>query len=413
MNKFGILGPLAVGIVLTLIGTRFATLDIAAFVGFVVMVALIVYIDRKNVKLEGVMIMRRTQRGRDFIDKVAKLSPNGWRMLANVGIVLGFILMIGVSYLMITQAYAVATGSTEGGVKLLLPGPVSTPVNGPGVFVVPWWIWIIGIAFVIIPHEFSHGIMCRIDNVRIKSVGWVLLAVIPGAFVEPDEAQLKKQKKMTKLRVYAAGSFANMVMTLLVIVAFTVLIASVFTPSGVFVATVAGGAAYNASINGSIVSIDGTPVSNHNQLAATLTKYKPGDSINVGVAQTNYIVPAMRLGTNLLSLQPLAAVNDSVSQHTIKLAENDGKAYLGVVVLAEAGKFSMDINTYGLIATLLLWMFIFSFGIGMVNMLPIGPLDGGQFFGELVGSKRVLRYVTAVMVALLLFNLLGPIFLPH
>src|SRR5688572_947138 len=109
MKKLPVLGALVVGILLTIAGSYFLTIDMAAFIGFVAFVAIVVYFDRKMMKLEGVMLMRRTQKGRDFIDKVAKLSPNGWRFLANIGVVLGIILMIAGSAMMAYQAYAVAT----------------------------------------------------------------------------------------------------------------------------------------------------------------------------------------------------------------------------------------------------------------------------------------------------------------
>ena len=42
----------------------------------------------------------------------------------------------------------------------------------------------------IIIHEFSHGILARVENVKINSIGLLLFAIIPGAFVEPDEEKL-------------------------------------------------------------------------------------------------------------------------------------------------------------------------------------------------------------------------------
>ncbi|MEK6887502.1 MAG: hypothetical protein AABX14_01000, partial [Candidatus Aenigmatarchaeota archaeon] len=174
---------LASGIILTVLLSFVLSTDIALFAGFIVVIALLIYSDRKKVKREGIVIIRRTQKGRNFINNVAKSHVRFWRILSVIGIVVAIILMVVGSLVLITQAIAVIEGAKGGGVKLLLPGPVSAPVNAPGVFVVPWWIWVIGIAVVIIPHEFMHGIMCRIDGVKIKSVGWLLLIIIPGAFV--------------------------------------------------------------------------------------------------------------------------------------------------------------------------------------------------------------------------------------
>jgi membrane-associated protease RseP (regulator of RpoE activity) len=34
--------------------------------------------------------------------------------------------------------------------------------------------------------------MSRVEKIRVKSAGLLLVLVLPGAFVEPDEKQLKK-----------------------------------------------------------------------------------------------------------------------------------------------------------------------------------------------------------------------------
>ena len=409
--KLQAIGVILVGILAGIIASQFISGDIALFFGFIIIIAGLILLDRKSVKMEGIIIMRRTKRGRDFIDRTARASPRFWRAAGSAGVILGALMMIIVSVFLITQAYGIATGAAGGGVKLLLPGPVSSPVNAPGVFVVPWWIWVIGIAVVIVPHEFMHGIMCRIDGVRIKSVGWLLLAIIPGAFVEPDEKQLAKKKLWTKLRVYAAGSFANLIVAGIVALVFALLLSPALSPAGVLVATVEGGPSYNANLNGSIISINEQSVLTHEGLSTVLAGYRPGDTVAVKTAEIGYTVPYFRNGLGILSPQPAAVIGDATNTYNVTLGENDGKAYLGVYVAAQAVTLSMDPGTFMLASTLLLWMFVFSFGIGIVNMLPIGPLDGGQFLGAAANRKRLVRAVSGFFLALLLFNIVGPLFL--
>lgn len=402
------------GIVVAAGLSLFISTDIALFVGFILAIALLIYSDRKKVKLEGIIFIRRTQKGRSFIDRVASRHSRFWRKLSIVGIALGIIFMVLGSLLLLTQAYAVFSGAKEGGVKLLLPGPVSSPVNAPGVFVVPWWIWVIGIAVVIIPHEFMHGIMCRIDKVRIKSVGWLLLIIIPGAFVEPDEKQLAKMSRRTKLRVYAAGSFANMIVAgIVLVIAFASVFAlsatSVITPSGVAFSAFKGGPAFNASINGSIIAINDIPIRNHAQLTEVLSTYKPGDSIKVTTAETYFISGFFPSGVvNLVH----------ANSKNVTLAENPqrpGAAFLGIGVTGESVQLHMSLQAYATISVLLFWIFLFSFGIGLVNLLPIKPLDGGLIFEELVSGSRykkeLVRGVSIFMLLVLIFNIIGPLFL--
>jgi len=411
MKSLHVLGIIALGIIIGVLLTNFISPDIALFVSFIAIVAGLILLDRKSVKLEGIVIMRRTKRGRDFIDRVAKANPKFWRIAGSIGVILGVLMMIVGTLFIATSAYGVASGASKGGVRLLLPGPVSSPVSVPGVFVVPWWIWVIGIAVVIVPHEFMHGIMCRIDGVRIKSVGWLLLAIIPGAFVEPDEKQLAKQKLWTKLRVYAAGSFANLIVAIIVVFVFVLVLSPALAPAGVFVAAVEGGPSYNASLNGSIISINGQPTRTHNDLSTLLDGYRPGDTVTVTTAETKYVVTYFT--GDVLSPQPAAVIDtEKTKSYSVTLGANDnGKAYLGVYVAAQAVTMSMDPNIFIMASTLLLWMFIFSFGIGIVNMLPIGPLDGGQFFGAATKKKVIAKTVSAIVLALLLFNIIGPFFI--
>ncbi len=390
--------------------------DIFAFSIFVLALAALIYKDRKKVKLEGVMFIRRTQRGRDFIDRTAQRHRGFWGKWATLGLIIGIPVMALGSVYLFSQAATIVQGGAEGGVRLLLPGPVSQPVNAPGIFVVPWWIWIIGIAAVIIPHEFMHGIVCRLDKIKIKSVGWILLIVIPGAFVEPDEKQLQRAKRSTRMKVYAAGSFANLVVAFAIILIFVVSFAALFQPAGLFVQTVDGGPANQSGLFGSITAIDGRPIRSMEDLSMALQQHKPGDSVNVRAAPNNILIPTF----DSLIPRPVAATDlKGEKEYLVTLAEHPeekGKAYMGVAPQMKAYKFGGDIFAYQSVSIILLWIFVFSFGIGLVNLLPIKPLDGGLLFEEIVGhftprTKGIVKGVSIVMIFLILFNLIGPIFL--
>src|SRR3989338_3722030 len=167
--------------------------DILAFIAFIAVVAILIYLDKKKIKREGVMIIRRTQKGKSFIDRTAKKYPRFWNAFFSVGVIISIPIMIILVVMLFGSAVDILKGSTQVGAGIVLPGPTSTPVVLPGLFIIPWWIWIICIVLLIISHEISFGISCRLHNVRIKSVGWILLRFIPGAFVEQDDKQIKKK----------------------------------------------------------------------------------------------------------------------------------------------------------------------------------------------------------------------------
>ena len=387
-------------------------LSVISFAVFIVVIAALIIIDRKKVKLQGIVLIRRTKRGRDFIDKTANRHSFFFKKWAIAGVAVAIFLLVFGTFFLLTQTYGILSGQTkEGGVRLLLPGPVSQPVNVPGIFVVPWWIWVIGVAIVMIPHEFMHGIICRLEKIRIQSVGWLLLVVIPGAFVEPDEKQLKKAKRSTKLKIYAAGSFANVMVGLFILlISFLVFTASA-TPAGIYVKTIEGSPANISELKGAIIELDGKKITNINELSDMLAGKKPGDTIEVKTAQNNYVVPALR--SFMPDITIFSAPNETKT-YRITLAENEGKAFLGVTYLTQT-YYSQNAEMLASILILLIWMYIFSIGIGIVNLLPIKPLDGGLIFEEIAGkfTKRSLlaaKIVTALVLCLLVFNLVGPIF---
>ena len=92
--------------------------------------------------------------------------------------------------------------------SIVLPG-----VDIPGSPVlIPLGYGIIGLMTVLVVHEFGHGIIARIEGVKIDSIGVLLLAVLPGAFVEPNEEDVQKSERIQKLRIYAAGSIFNLIL---------------------------------------------------------------------------------------------------------------------------------------------------------------------------------------------------------
>src|SRR3989344_3630469 len=92
------------------------------------------------------------------------------------------------------------------GVAPLIPG-----VQIPGVPITPPLHAWISLIIILIVHEGMHGILGRRLGFKIKSTGVILLGFLPiGAFVEPDEEQLKKAPAEKALPFLAAGPMANL-----------------------------------------------------------------------------------------------------------------------------------------------------------------------------------------------------------
>jgi len=118
-----------------------------------------------------------------------------------VSVFITVMLFISVRYTLIVQPEP--TGIYKPQNILLLPG-INEYV--PSTFAV-WLAFIITIAV----HEFGHAILCRVENIKVRTMG-ALIAVIPiGFFVEPDEEELEKTTGMPKVRMFGAGITNNLV----------------------------------------------------------------------------------------------------------------------------------------------------------------------------------------------------------
>ena len=155
-----------------------------------------------GVELNFPVIMWKTQRLRGFISRINKLSPRFWRWYMNVGIIVAFGAMIFITYTIVSTLPTVFEAPS---VSIVIPG---VDIPGSQIYV-PFVYGLIGLATVLVVHEFSHGVQAVGEKIPIKSIGLLLFAILPGAFVEPDEDKLKEAKRTSRLRVYAAGSIAN------------------------------------------------------------------------------------------------------------------------------------------------------------------------------------------------------------
>ncbi len=157
----------------------------------------VIVLDRKgilkkyNISSYGPILMIRTTSGLKLIDRLAA-PKKPWRLYADIGIRLMFIGMIAMFLVIMLSNIALLT--SFGNNSMPEPGKFHEARNIfliPGVneFIPLTW-GILALVITLIVHEFSHAILCRVENIRVKSMG-ILLALVPiGGFAEPDEEEL-------------------------------------------------------------------------------------------------------------------------------------------------------------------------------------------------------------------------------
>lgn len=396
-------------------------------IAFFALLAVLIYRDRKKIQFSYyVLFMRRTKRFRDVIDSVAKASPGFWKVFGTIGVIIAFGAMFFGLY-SISQAAALALSGNikEPTAGFVLPIPSSQPSSIPGVIGIPFWFWIITIAIILIPHEFMHGVIARMEKVRLKSVGLLLLAIFPGAFVEPDEKQLAKKGIWTKLRVFAAGSFINILIGLSVFFIAQTFLWNTAVQPGLLITSVAENSpAGLAGLKGGMViqNFDGTPQLGFNDYSALLLVSKLPNTTSEKAPQ----ILGQLLLINKLSKHKVgdtvtitAATEEEIrslsggSLYNIGLGNNTripDFAYLGI----SASLNTASPGNFVVLFPLLAFVWMLSVFVGIFNILPIHPLDGGLMVEAVAKkyakkkSKIIVRAITLLTLFIVLMNFIGP-----
>lgn len=226
------------------------------------------------VRVQGPLTTVHTRRGRELLDKLAA-PKRFWRAWSNIGLGVALVIMVGTFVLLVFQAILIVQRPPA-------PSAVNQPQNFlviPGVndflplSVAPEILF--GLLVGLVVHEGGHGILSRVEDIEVESMGIVLLTILPvGAFVEPSEESQRRCDRGGKSRMFAAGVTNNFVVT---IIAFALLfgpvIASISVAPGVAVAgAYSGSPAAAAGISGGdrVTAIDGTPVNTTQDLDAAL-----------------------------------------------------------------------------------------------------------------------------------------------
>lgn len=350
---------------------------------------------RRGITLESGMLMWRTRRGLKLIDRIAKASLSGWRKYGTAAAVIGVILT------------AFVFGGFVLNAILILKYPGVAPPGArfviPGLWGIPLWEGLLAIFSVLIVHEFSHGVVLRAQGLPTKSVGVLLFIALPGAFVEPDEKKLKASSVPKRLRVYGAGSFANILFAL---VCLGLILLAVTPKPGVYVLRVAeNGPSSGVLWEGArIVQIDNTLIESWGDYFDLMENVKPGDNLRVVVDNKVLTIMAGRHAENVgdLGIATISAISPSYFLNPFLLMS---ALFLELRGYPFFHPYAYDLMLPWPFINALKWIFMLNFGIGLFNLLPAIPLDGGYIVSGLVewkSSPKVARRFSHVLSLLVL-----------
>ncbi|HOW14283.1 MAG: site-2 protease family protein [Methanosarcina sp.] len=158
-------------------------------------------LEKHNISTFGPLpiLMIRTTKGLKLLDILAR-PKRYWRVFANIGILMMFAGMAAMFLVVAISDLALYTSFLNNSVPE--PGKYNSPRNIlliPGINeFIPFTWGVIALVVTLVVHEFSHAILCRVENIRVKSMG-ILYALVPvGGFAEPDDEQLFGKKEEVK-----------------------------------------------------------------------------------------------------------------------------------------------------------------------------------------------------------------------
>lgn len=304
----------------------------------------------------------KTTRLNPIFTKVAMKWRIAWKVLFDIGIALGIGQMIFAYYWLLKNllAFLKATGEAS---------PVYPVIPGLTIGLETIKYFVPAILVIFITHEFAHGIAARMSGVRIRSVGALAAFLVFAAFVEPDEQELKQLSVRDKLRMFSAGSMANLATALLIIGIISVLFLA--TPQGVLVMDTLKGYPAEGKVPpySVIVALNETEITSIRDLAAYLSQTKPGDVVVIRFVDPDGMLRGVRLK---LAPNP----------------ENKSRGFLGVrIVNYMPTRIRMSPLASLELLNLLSWIQMLCLSAAVLNMLPIYPFDGGRVIFTLIDMK--------------------------
>ncbi len=294
------------------------------------------------------------------------------------------------SFLILNGVAVFASGALAGNPQI---SALTSQVPGvapiiPGIDI-PLFAGVISLAILLVVHEFSHGVLSRVAKVKLKSIGLVLVGIIPmGAFVEPDEKGISKLDSTRQTKIFSAGMSANFVAMLVFFVLMVALLYAVLpgitTNLGIFVSgSTQGYPAYNSLQEGMHVL------------------YWNGHSVST-LADLENASKGQTAGSKVSVVTDKGTFN-----FTAAAAQNSTRGIIGVGLYQKEGiKGTAYAGAVYFLYTVFALSFMLNFLVAVVNLLPIPGFDGWRIYKTNIKSARFVNFLTAVVIISLVINVM-------
>ncbi|OKY78262.1 MAG: Membrane-associated protease RseP regulator of RpoE activity in bacteria [Candidatus Methanohalarchaeum thermophilum] len=338
-----------------------------------------------GLEVDGVFFLAwKTNHGKKLIEKITNKFR---KFLEKMGVLNVFISTLSIIVVTIFLGYQLFIMFTR-------PDLVSQATLGEAVLLpglaLPIFYGAIALGVAIIFHEFSHGIFARLNDIKITSIGAGIFAIIPLAFVEPDEEDIEKSSRSSKIQMFSAGPSINIYICLISVFLTFIMISAFFSPAttGVGITQVVpDSSASDIGLKPGLVieEINNQDIENLEDFNKAMEKQDPGETINIKTDQGEFTATlGEKEGEAFLGIAPVE-ITSFYNSYKNPLAYLVPQLGTGLDMF-KLDFFESQVNpniVLPLIQTTF-WVSLLNFWIGILNMMPIYPLDGGRVFRELI-----------------------------
>ena len=359
----------------------------------------IILVIAKGLKLENhgfsltaYSLTYRNQQVQDVLTKILGRTKRGIRVFADVSVIAGFIMMGFAFWFLITNIIKFFEAKSEfNQLTPLIPGLTLTSAE-------PIMYFLLSIPIVLVMHEGAHGIVAALEKIKIKTGGFAIFIAMFAGFVEPDEEEFNKAKKISKLRVIGAGATSNVIFAfvlgailltnpLFALVVPEPLLSTFYElPEGVLILSIIEG---SGAEKAGLLSNDIITSINNKQI------FSPADFPNLDPGETANITILRDSQTLEFDVEIMPAP-DNPERGLIGIMRDNSFSYKPIMNFIEWN------NPH--VSMFLLWLWMISFFIGIINMLPLPILDGGKFIHSIIDKKIPEKAVKSVMLTLYAFT---------
>ena len=230
---------------------------------------------------------------------------------------------------------------------------------------------------------------------------------------------LNDAPKKEQMGVFAAGPFSNVILAVLVLLllkfAFYPIVMSMNEPNGMLITELQqNGTIHQTNLEAGdiITGINNASTLNYANFTAQLLSHKPGETVTLNTNKGDFDVKLETSPVNS-SVPYLGIVPD---QNTEIKEQYKNSSWLNEGLLWFAGNpYKLSIWTsFGLLG----WIYLLSLGIGLFNLLPLGPVDGGRMLLALLEkytkserAHKIWKWISIAFLLIVLVLLIATIYL--